>query len=412
MNSLGVSIYLSSILLLAFFAFRKTVGKGASIKVLFWLLLLMVTPGFIMDLQVLFFWGEVRFENMTRFIILLLLTAIPWVAFDKWFKTISSIHVTDRGASVLSTIFVVVIISCLFSYVYIFPYALKSFAMGAADTRAAVNSAESVMPATMFTTFAVGVSTISPFYIFFFFLSWLHPALKKYSFWLFICSFIYIVVSMPFMARDGFVTLPVFYIIFYLVFKNSFDLKSRKKVRRYFTVIASVAGAMILLYSVSRFFDARSSERFYRFIGGTWGYLFQQPYVFDRTLIYQHDWHGVGLRFPILSILFGTPAAKVMRTQDFETMFGTMLSEFYSVGGYRSLYIFTFAFILIYYLGLRILIRRKNYFSIFLLFITYLMIEVTGLFYYRYGGMTFNWLFLVLTLLPFFLSSQILTVKR
>ena len=414
MNSFEVSLYLTSILALVFFVSKKAIGKGASVKVLFVLLFLMVSPGLIMDVQNIYFWGKVGIGNITLFFILLLTTASPWFAFDKWYKHTPAITVTDKGANILSTVFLVVIISCLFSYVYIFPYALRSFAMGAADTRSLVNSQESVMPATIFTTFAVGVSSISPFYIFFFYLSWLHPRLRKYSFWLFICSFIYIVVSMPFMARDGFVTLPVFYIIFYIIFKNSLERRDSNRVKRYFTVIVAIAGSLMLIYSISRFFDnsSISAGKYNKFISGTWGYLFQQPYVFDRTVIYQHDWHGVGLRFPILSFLSDTPVEQVSRYQDYETMFGTMLSEFYSIGGYWSLFVFTGVFILTYYFGLRILIRRKNYFSIFLFFITYLMIEVTGLFYYRYGGITFNYLFLVLTLLPFFLNEKIINVKK
>lgn len=415
MNSFRVSLYLIFLLVLFVLFTRRKVGKSASIKVLFWLLFFMVSPGLIMDVQRLFFWGTVDVKNITLFFVLLLLTTIPWISFDKWYKNIPSFEVTDKGAVILSKIFLIVIISCIFSYIYIFPYALKSYAMGAADTRGLINSHDgsSVMPPTIVTTFAVGVSTISPFYIFFFFLSWLHPKLKKYSFGLFVCSFIYIVVSMPFMARDGFVTLPIFFLIFYLLFKKSLMKQDTKKIKRYFIIIVGVAGTLLLVYSISRFADNYYNENTVsnRFINGTWGYLFQQPYVFDRTITYQQSWHGVGLRFPILSLFSDTPMKEVIRTQDFETMFGTMLSEFYSIGGYWSLFVFTSSFILIYYLGLRVLIRKRNVFCVFIFFITYLMIEVTGLFYFRYGGITFNWLFLILTLLPFFLlNNKIITI--
>lgn len=412
MNSLSVSIYLTTLLLLVVLFLKRIVGKGASIKVMYWLLFLMFTPGFILDIQKLYFWGEVGIANISLFFVLLILTTIPWITFDKWYKKIPSIMVTDKGARVLGPVFFIVIISCFFSYIYIYPYALKSFALGAMETRNIVNAHESVMPANYLTTFAVGVSSISPFYVFFFYLSMLHPWLRKYSFGLFISSFIYIVVSMPFMSRDGFVTLPLFYIIFYLIFAKSLEKKDTKRVKRYFSIITIVSGSLMLIYSVSRFFDGSYNNSYYGFISGTWGYLFQQPYVFDRTIIFQHDWHGVGLRFPILSVFSETPVREVIRNQDFETRFGTMLAEFYSIGGYWSLYAFTTAFIFIYYFGLRILIHQEKYFSIFLFFITYLMIEVTGLFYYRYGGSTFNWLFLILTLLPFILKNKILTIRQ
>ncbi len=413
MNSLSVSLYLTFLLGLVVFLMKRSIVKGASITVYWWLLFIMVSPGFVMDVQNLFFWGPIGIKNISIFFILLILTTLPWLRFERWYKNIPAIKITPNGANVLGVVFLIVIISCIFSYVYIAPYAIRSYSLGAAKTRALVNSDESVLPSSILTTFAVGVSSISPFYIFFFFLSLLHPALKKYSLGLFISSFIYIWVSMPFMARDGFVTLPIFFIILYLVFKKSLGKHDVKKVKKYFYVLIGIAGSFLLIYSLSRFYYGRGSGGgFMGLIDGTWGYIYQQPYVFDRTITYQHTWHGLNMRFPLLADILGQPHIKVDRYQDFETMFGTMLSEFYSIGGYWSLYVFTGAFILIYYFGLRYLIVRHKYFSIFLLFITYLIIEVTGLFYYRYGGTTFNWLFLVLTLLPFFLSNRVLTIKK
>lgn len=413
MNSFTVSIYLLSLLFIAVRFLRNRVGRGASVWVYFWLLFLMFSPGLILDVQRLFFWGNVGAFNITLLFILLIFTLLPWICFDTWYKNVSSITITEGGVSILSIVFRIVIISCLFSYFYIFPYALKSFSMGAAETRGLVNSDESVMPASIFTTFAVGVASISPFYIFLFFLSWLHPRLKKYSIWLFLSSFVYVVVSMPFMARDGFVTLPVFFIIFYLIFKRFINAKDVKRVKRYFVLLSFVAGSLLLVYSVSRFFDGEESGTVpMRLIDGIWGYIYQQPYVFDRTLNFQESWHGLSLRFPLLAKLLGQPIIHVERVQDFETMFGTMLSEFYSIGGYWPLFLFTFAFVFIYYLGIRLFIHWNNYFSLFLIFITYLMIEVSGLFYFRYGGLTFNWLFIILTLFPFFLNRRILIVRK
>lgn len=407
MNSFEVALYLTALLLLLFIWIRRRVGKGTSISVLVLLLLLMFSAGFFIDIQNLNFWGAVGIRNMSLFFFLLASTAIPWLCFDKWFKKRPMIVVTDKGAAFFEIVFRIVIVSCLFSYIYIFPYAIRSFSLGAAEIRGSLGSS-SVLPESIFTTFAVAIATLSPYYVFFFFLSWLHPRLKKYSIWLFISSFVYIVASMPFMARDGFVTLPVFFLIFYFLFKGSFLKQEKKKIKRYFLVVLVLAGTMITIYSISRFYFEGNNSASLTFIGGTWGYLYQQPYVFDRTILYQQNWHGVRLRFPILSFLYEQPIMKLERSQDFETMFGTMLSEFYSIGGYWSLFVFTGAFILIYHWGLRINIRRGNVFSVFMLFITYLIIEVTGLFYFRYGGISFNWLFLILTLLPLFLPNNII----
>ena len=411
MNSFQVSLYLTVLLSIVWLLVRQYIGKNPSINVIFVLLFLMVTPGFFFDLQTVYFWGEVDRYNITLFLCLLVLTMIPWISFDKWYRKLGAITVTDKGAIFLSTVFKVVIVSCLFSYVYITPYAIKSFAIGAGDIRTQLADI-TVLPSSIITTFAVLISTISPFYIFFFFLSWLHPKLRKYSKWLFLCSFIYIVVSMPFMARDGYVVLPVFFLIFYLLFRNSINPADLKNVKKYFLIVVCIAGALLLVYSISRFYDESSNSASEEFLSGTWGYLFQQPYVFDRTLEYQEFWHGYDLRFPIFNLFEDTAPIEVVRDQDFETMFGTMLSEFYSIGGYWSLYVFTFGFIFIYYVGLKINIMNRNIFAIFMFFITYLMIEVTGLFYFRYGGISFNFLFLFLTILPVFLPRNIITIKK
>lgn len=411
MDSFKVSLYLTGLLSVFYILIRQYLGKNTSITVIIVLLFLMVTPGFLIDLQNVYFWGEVGIHNLTLFLGLLILTTIPWISFDKWYSKYGSIAVTDKGAAILSSVFKVVIFSCVLSYIYIAPYAIKSFAIGAADIRGQLGDI-SVLPNSIVTTFAVAISTISPFYIFFFFLSWLHPRLRRYSKWLFFCSFIYIVVSMPFMARDGFVVLPVFFMIFYLLFRKSLSQADHKKVKKYFTVVVVLAGALLLVYSISRFYEKSSTSASEEFLSGTWGYLFQQPYVFDRTITLQEHWHGYNLRFPILSFLDNSAPMEVVRDQDFETMFGTMLSEFYSIGGYWSLYVFTFGFIFIYYIGLKINIMNRNIFAIFMFFITYLMIEVTGLFYFRYGGISFNYLFLFLTILPIFLPRNILTIKK
>ncbi len=367
MSSFGVSLYLTTLLVVFYLLIKRVVGKKATIRVLLGLLLLMFIPGLFMDVQI---WGAVKRNNMSLFFILLILTAIPWICFDKWYKNKTTIMVTDKGVVLFSFLFKVVIILCTLSYIYVFPYALQSYSMGAGEIRTQLGEI-SVIPSSPLTTLGVAVSTLSPFYVFFFYISLLHLKLRKYSFLLFFSSFIYIAFSMPFMARDGYVVLPIMYLINFFMFRNTLGSKERKKVKKYMIVLGSISGSLLLVYSVSRFFTSGETKSL---ISGTWGYLYQQPYVFDRTLNYQHSWHGVDLRFPILTVFSGNPPIEVERYQDFETKFGTMLSEFYSIGGYWSLFVFTGAFILIYYLGLRTQIKKGNTFGIFIFFLTYLIL--------------------------------------
>lgn len=410
MTSTELSLCLITSLALFILLKRSIFGRGGSIKIFCILFFLMGLPGLFLDLNE-YYWGPVQLKNIITFIFFLLLTTIPWLTFDKWMKYKPSITVTDKGVDLLKKIFIIIIFASLISDLYIAPYAIRSYNMGAIEVRDNLSNI-SVLPNSLLTTISVTVGLLSPLYVLFVYLSLLDKRLHKYSFFLFISSFTYIVVSMPFMARDGYVVLPVIFVIYYLIFKDSLSNESLRKIKKYIGAVVILAAIFLAIFSFSRFYVKNGTGFDHdKLLGGTWGYLYQQPYVFDRTIKCQKDWHGVGLRFPILTLGAGD-SSSVVRTQDFETMFGTMLSEFYSIGGYWSLIVFTLAFVLIYYVGLKMTIKRKNLFGIFVFFTVYLMLEVTGLFYFRYGGISNNYLFLLLTVLPLYLPKGIITFKK
>lgn len=404
LNSFQVALFLT-IVITIFFCIVK--NKVNSAKVYIVLLLLMATAGFVFDVQGAFEFGLCKFENIALFIILLIFTMYPWIIFDKWLGSNKKIYVSDPGIVVISRICVIVIISSIFSIIYVLPYAMRSFALGAGEIRTYLADLK-VLPETSLTTFAVAVGATSPLFVLLFFLTLLDNRLKKYENWVFLSCFTYIFTSMPFMARDGYVKLPIMFIINYLIFKNSLDSTSLRKIRKYGTVVLSFSVGLILVYSISRFFTDQQGG-YKSFIVGTWGYLFQQPFVFDRTIEMQDNWHTVSMRFPILHQIFGLGANyEIKRIYDFETMFGTMLSEFYSISGFNSLFAATFIYVCYYAFSIKRLIAIQNTTGLFLMFMVYLMLEVSGIFFFMYGGISLNYLILVLSIIPFFVNKNIL----
>lgn len=412
MTSFQVALFLTICVFFISIISKKKCKGRKTYTVFIILLYLMVTAGFLFDVENIMFWGPVKLKNMVLFISLLFITSIPWLTFDRGFNVHGRLTISAKGESLFSTIFTIVIIMSFFSMIYVAPYAIRSFNLGAVNVRGQIQDI-GVLPPTIFTTIAVGVGSLSPIFLLFFFISLFEDRFRRFRLPLFISAFTYIVVSMPFMARDGFVVLPIFFLIFYFLFTPFLDNKTKRAIKRYFIVLMAFAGTFLMIYTISRFYVGTSSgfdEE--KFLGGSWGYLFQQPYVFDRTLEVQTHWHGLSLRFPILSFLSKDGYRVVERYQDFETMFGTMLSEFYSIGGYVPLFVFTISFTLIYHFGLKILLNRGNIFAILWFFSVYLMLEITGLFYMRYGGESNNWLFLIITILPFALKSNYIIYEK
>lgn len=404
LNSFQVALFLTIVITVFLCIIKHSINSA---KVYIVLLFFMATAGFVYDVQGAFNFGVCKFENIALFIVLLLFTMYPWIIFDKWIGYNKRINISENGISVISRVCVVVIISSMFSIIYVIPYAIKSFILGAGEIRTYLADLK-VLPETPLTTFAVAVGATSPLFVLLFFLTLLDDRLKKYQNWVFISCFTYIFTSMPFMARDGYVKLPIIFIINYLVFKNSLTSKSLKKIRKYGTVLLSISIGLILVYSISRFFTGKQ-DGYESLMLGTWGYLFQQPYVFDRTVELQDNWHTVSMRFPILHQIFGFGVDhEIKRIYDFETMFGTMLSEFYSISGFTSLFIATFTYVCYYAFSIKRLIAIKNITGLFLMFMVYLMIEVSGLFYFMYGGLSLNYLILVLSIIPFFVRKNIL----
>ncbi|MDO9153336.1 MAG: O-antigen polymerase [Paludibacter sp.] len=403
-SSIQVSII--SLLILTFFSyvFRKKILTGWVYIVM---LYFMFIPGIFFPVkEYIGFFNDVSFLNLIIFIFLLFLGFIPWLIFDSWLKKIKFIYLSNKGISVLNVLIPIIIIFSFFSIIYVFPYSLQSLLLGASEIRGIISD-ESVLPPTVLTTFSVAIAACFPLFVLLFYFSIIDKRLKKYRFFLLISSSVYIFTSMAFTARDGLVILPILYIIFYLIFKKTFSITDIKFLKKTLSVIFVISFLFLINYSVDRFYNTNSyqTSKTQNFVNGTFGYIFQQPYVFDKTLQYQDNFHGFNLRFPILNKIFFIPDKKIERINDFETMFGTMYADFFSINGYVSLFIFALSFSFFYAIALKYLIRSNRITGIFFLFTIYLYIVISGLFYFRIGNMSFNYLFAFLSLLPFFMKN-------
>ena len=148
-------------------------------------------------------------------------------------------------------------------------------------------------------------------------------------------------------------------------------------------------------------------------IAGTWGYFYQQPYVFDETIQHQVYFHGISHRFPLLGQIMNLPpSTNHILDFKFEWMFGTMYASFYSATGWPSLIIASLFFMLSWAIVLRTHLRKHNYLGLLVVFSLYLYFLISGLFYLRLSAVSVTITYLVIIALSFFLNNIIITVKN
>lgn len=401
---------LTSILLMViwvpfYLLFKRKLNTG---KVYFFFLFCMITPC-LFEPNWMWNWieTEINYLYILFFGFLLLLSFYPWYIFDKQIvKHKCKFEVRQHTVKSLKRLFSIIIILSLYSIIYMLPYAIMGYSLGAAEIRVAIRD-KSLLPNSIFTTLAVGFASLNIYCILFFFLSFLSPLLSKYRIWLFISSLSYIVASGATMGRDGLIILPVFYIIFYLLFRNSYSYAVQKRIKKSIIIAICGMGAILSIITASRFYTKGNADDVF---SGTIGYITQQPYVFNTTIIKQNDFHGFELRFPLLNRLIGIPQHEVSRTWGYEMQFGTMYSEAYSMFGWSSLLTLAIIFCIYYSFSMRFLLRKSKTFPALLMFTVYIYIIVTGLFYLKAGSSVLNNIFFIsLSIIPFFVKNYLKT---
>lgn len=349
--------------------------------------------------------GSIDFTNIIILALIILVSFRPWKSFDEVVQD-TKICINPNYINNLRFLFLFTIIGSIYSIIYLAPYAIRGLMMGAKDVRELIIDV-SVLPENIFTTIAVGFAALYIYCILFFYIACLSDELKQYRIWLVISSLSYLVSCMAITARDGFIILPIFYVCLYMVFKDSIHRTTLRKIKSYLKILLVLVFIVVSSFTLGRFWEGDKDVD--RLLMGSVGYISQQPYVFDSTVQYQDDFHGFEVRFPLINRLLGIKKYGVERLDYwFETCFGTMYADFYNIGGWPPVFIILAVFVLYYWWAIAYCKRHKKDFSLLLIFIVYLYIATTGMFYCRAGStVSMNVFYIVLSILPLFLGNYI-----
>ena len=399
-----VAFILTTIWMIVFFITRKNQFTS---KWYFYLLFTMSTAGIFLDLDRLVYYvtKSYSFINIILFAILLLLVLIPWLKYDKWLK-FARFSLNDRYLGLLKFICVVCMLLSLFCIMYCMPYAILANSIGAEEIRTSGDG--SLLPLSFLTTLATGVATLAPIGVLLFYIGLLDLRLKKYAIGVLLLPIAGVVHSMTLAARELYIFLPLIFVFLYVAFANSLPLQQQKLLKR-----VGLLGGIFLLFSfititINRFGNVKSDS----FVVGTWGYLYQQPFVFDQTLQYFDNFYEFNRRLKFLRPLLGLPSSDFSYVYKMEWSFGTMYKEFYEMFGYSSLIVGTFIYIAFFTIMCKICIRRKNVFSTLVNFTIFIWFTISGLFYFRYGGIDAQFILYMLMMLLAPIYPRLLYVSR
>lgn len=281
----------------------------------------------------------------------------------------------------------------LFSIVYTIPYSIKSILLGAKNIRVDVlNSDESVLPQTIFTTISVFFASYFAIYLALFFISLKSNLKKSYKILLLISSLSYIISSLAFAGRDGIIFSILIALTLIIYFWKSFTERIKRNFIRLSVVLLIPTIYMLYIITMDRFEDDLST--------GIYGYISTQPYVFYenvaiRSSVTAYDsFYGLNLRFPIINNMLLNENTEIIRTSHYEWSFGTFLTDFYSVNG-----IFSFVFFSVFFTEFfRFYLKRnrRNYFLFIITYSLYLHFIISGVFYFKLGSFSGNFYLLSL----------------
>lgn len=416
LSTTGVSIVLLTIWAIMYRLLRKRLGTS---KFYFLLLVLMGSAGLLLhplpivggDLTPMYF----HLSNIVLFSFLMMIVLLPWLKVDRYLKNKNQFIINEKYIDTLKVVFTTIIILSITAMVYFAPYFVRGTLMNSNELRSILGE-ESLLPQSIWTTLGVGICELLPIDILLVYISLLDKRLRKYTIWLVLSSLGYIFYSAAEAARDGYIFMPIMYIIFFLFFKKSLSNDSVKLLKRW-----AFIGTILLLVgiggiTVGRFYytGQSSHEAFSSLIGGTWGYFYQQPYVFDHVLDYHTSFFGFKRRLSFLDPVFNLGGVEYStQTADSITwMFGTQFSDFYQMGGYTGLFIALVVFLLMFMFFIRINMNKGRLFPLLVAFCIYVYFTISGLFYFRFGGNDSEFFFLMAILISSLFIPNVLEIKR
>ena len=386
LNSFGVSIVLLLLWGISYFINKKWLYTA---KIYYLLLFVMASAGVLLDLdsRILYYTQSYSFSTILLFAILMLIILIPWKRYDNW-MTNYILEVNGKYIQVIKPILLILILLSVFTIIYCSPYALNAMMLGALDIR--TSDSAGLLPPTIATTLASAVAGLAPFGLLLFFICRLDKRISSFSLWLLLLPLASVIHSMACAARELYIYLPLTFLILYMFFTKSLSTRDNKKIKRLLFIILSILGFFFLSISISRFGEVGSDS----FVSGTWGYLYQQPYVFDQTLRYFDNFYAFDRRLPFLGTIFNVGDGSFEVYDSVEWSFGTMYNEFYQMFGYTSLFIGAFLYVAIFYFFCKLSIRKKSAMAIAINLTIFIWFTISGIFYFRYGDTSYFLLYL------------------
>lgn len=291
----------------------------------------------------------------------------------------------------------IMIIGGAYAIIYQLPYALQAAAVDADDFRREMDqNLVFLLPSSPATTLAVFFSTFYMLHIALAFQSSIigDGTVRTWLLWL--TSFANVVSGATFATRDASVFY-IFALIFnYVYFRNAITKNNRKYIKGFIISIMAIMVINTAYISLERFSNYTGNT----FSWGTVGYFTSQPYTFAEA-VYSHVnfYHG-DLRFPVVKMLFNDfNLPVVVRTANYETMFGTFLKDFYNEGGWPFLIFGVMAICLIFKMSISA--NRNRFLSEFVAQSLYIQLMFTGIFYFVLGSKQGNYYVSIMFLLYF-----------
>lgn len=405
----GVSTLLLIILIGVFIRRSR---KNIASKYYFYLLFVMGAAGIIlpMDQYLLQVTKEFKTLNIFLFATLMILALIPWSWIDNWLKANNGIclKLRDRYIRHIKFFLLVIIFSSLFAFIYCMPYAIMAYQMGGAEVRALIRES-SLMPVNFLSTICNAVGYLAPVQILCLYLCLIDERLKKYWIWVFLASLSYIVTSAPMQARDGFIFIPLTYLFLYPIFRGSISQQTKDRLKKFVPFLGIFAFILLASITISRFSDkSKFSSPLQSFIYGTYGYFYQQPFVFDNLIEYVPAQQGVSHRFMLLCKIFDLPTKEYIPTNpSLEQSFSTMYGSFYMATGFTSLILASLFFVISWTIVFSSMIKRNNTSSLMICYSVFLYHVISGLFYFRFSQESPMSLYISIIILSFLLPNII-----
>lgn len=309
-----------------------------------------------------------------------------------------------RATSTLTLFLYIASLLGLYSFFYQLPYAYDGIATGAALVREMLNvQGVYILPNSIFTTLAVGVSSFYPIFLIGWFLCLTNRLGKFLSFSMFLGSLSYIISLLTFQGRSGFVLYLIIFYVLYLTFKPILAHHLRLKIKNIIKIFLIIAFLGFFIITIQRFWIHQDASFLWY---GTIGYIGQQPFVFAESLYRSGNFLGLNYRFPVLNLLLGGQLTLVERTIPYQWMFGTFIEDFYMTGGGPWLIFGVVSIVSVFsYYAFRY--RHSKNYAFLIIYILYAEFMGGGVFYFTLGTWAGN-MHIVFMFLLFYLARIML----